>query len=431
MSPSLLAIQGDGHKNLSPAPQVVGIAHKAEDVLKSAPFVSSHSQNRHVFEMFEQHPHVVGLPVVDDGVPKGLINRNVFMQNMARPFHREVYLKKTCKAFMDEKPMVVEASLGMQDLSFQVVSGGAKTLADGFIITRDGEYAGVGMAGDVFESIAALQAEKSRQVMESIEYARVIQHSLSRSSREGMRHCLPDHFLLWEPRDVVSGDFYFFHEYQDGWLLSLFDCTGHGVPGAFMTLIMSSFMQAAVADGRHRNPAGLLSDMNRRVKLAMGQVDHSHSDGDGEHASDDGMDAAFCWFDKSKRQLTYAGAHMPLFLLTPNAPEVLIQDGNRHGVGYATTAMDQVWQNFQFEVPVGTRLFIFSDGFLDQLGGKRRIAFGKKRLCKTLLDMSAENMEMPKQRNHLLSVLHEYQGNESRRDDVSAVGIHFCEELLK
>jgi serine phosphatase RsbU (regulator of sigma subunit) len=373
--------------------------------------------------MFEAHPDMVGLPVVDEGRPIGLINRNIFMQSMARPFHREIYLNKSCIAFMDKEPMMVEADVGISELSFAVIEGGAKTLADGFIVTADGQYVGVGLANDVFAAIAALQAEKNRQVMESIEYAQVIQNSLSRASREGMRLTLPDHFLLWAPRDMVSGDFYFFQAYPEGWLLALFDCTGHGVPGAFMTLIMASFLQGALGGGKHQDPAALLGEVNRKVKLAMGQVDHSHEVGETDAVSDDGMDAAFCWFDTASRKLSYAGAHMPIFLVRPGMDEVHLQEGDRQGVGYSTTPMDQTWNNHVLDIPPGTNLYLFTDGYLDQLGGERRIAYGKRRLCAKLLE--DKHLPMPAQRVALLGALMEYQGQEVRRDDVTAIGVHF------
>ncbi len=407
----------------NPSARVSALAHTTADILREAPCVGPASVNREVFAVFEAKPDMQGLPVVEAGRPIGLINRNIFMQSLARPFHREIYLNKSCIAFMDKDPLVVEAATGIPELSFAVLAGGQKTLADGFIISRQGQYVGVGQASDVLGAVAALQAEKNRQVMESIDYASVIQKSLSRSSREGLRMALPDHFLIWEPRDVVSGDFYLFQEFPDGWLLSLFDCTGHGVPGAFMTLIMSSFLQGAIGEGRHRDPAALLTDMNRRVKTAMGQVDHSHAEApdDGDHRSDDGMDAAFCWFDTASRRLTYAGAHQPLFLLFPEKDEVLTLDGDRMGVGYSTTPMEEAWQNHEIELPPGTHLYLFTDGFLDQLGGERCIAFGKKRLRAALVEH--RGLLMSEQRAVLLERLHDYQGIEVRRDDVSAIGI--------
>lgn len=400
------------------------IIHHTDGLLVPCESVTPASPNRDVFAIFEAQPDMIGLPVVENGHPIGLINRNIFMQSMARPFHREVYLTKSCIAFMDKEPLIVDKKTSVQDLSFMVLEGGQKAMNDGFIIADSDRYLGVGTAQDMLRAIANLQADKNRLVMESIDYASVIQQSLSRPSREAMRKTLADHFLIWEPRDVVSGDFYHFQDYDDGFLVVLFDCTGHGVPGAFMTLIMSAFLQSALNTVRHDDPSAIIGTVNRLVKTAMGNIEHRHAEGvDAEEGADDGMDAAFCWIDKRRRTLTYAGAHLPLLLLGPDDEEVRIVDGDRQGVGYAATPMDQVWENHQIALPEGTCVYLFTDGFVDQLGGAKRIAFGKRRTREAIL--SHRRQTMPEQRAALLAALAEYQGIEPRKDDVSAIGFHF------
>lgn len=414
----------DNKDNLAEAIVVAPTPHKlvtqTAGLLIEVRAVTPASSNGDVFSLFEENPDLVGLPVIEQGRPIGMINRNIFMQSFARPFHREIYLQKSCIAFMDKLPLVVERETSIQDLSFKVIAGGEKTLADGFIITDDGNYAGIGRAADMLKAVADLQAEKNRLVMESIDYGSVIQRSLSRASRETMRRSLHDHFLIWEPRDIVSGDFYYFHEYEDGFLVVLFDCTGHGVPGAFMTLIMSAFLQSALNEGGPRDPGALIAAINRRVKQAMGQIDHSHGEPDAEPVSDDGMDAAFCWVDLRQRKLTYAGAHLPLFIHRPGDAEIQLINGDRAGVGYATTAMDQQWHNHEIELPENSCIYFFTDGVMDQLGGKKGIAFGKRRIREILL--KHVDRPMPEQRSELMSAFNLYQGSHPRKDDVAAIG---------
>ncbi|MDD5249358.1 MAG: SpoIIE family protein phosphatase [Rhodocyclaceae bacterium] len=398
----------------------VRIIHHTEGLLLPCDSVTPASPNKDVFAIFEAQPDMIGLPVVENGQPIGLINRNIFMQSMARPFHREVYLNKSCIAFMDKQPLIVDKKTSIQDLSFKVLEGGQKAMNDGFIIADDDRYLGVGTAQDMLRAIANLQADKNRLVMESIDYASVIQQSLSRPSREAMRKTLADHFLIWEPRDIVSGDFYHFQDYEDGFLVVLFDCTGHGVPGAFMTLIMSAFLQSALNTVSHDDPSAIIGAVNRLVKTAMGNIDHQHAgSADEEEGADDGMDAAFCWVDRRNRTLTYAGAHLPLLLLGPDDQEVRIVEGDRQGVGYAATPMDQVWQNHEVALPEGTCVYFFTDGLVDQLGGAKRIAFGKRRTREIILRHRRQTM--PEQRAALLAALKEYQGTEPRKDDVSAI----------
>ncbi len=402
-------------------PAVQGI-RCTRDLLVKVPSVSPESLNREVFAVFESELDLIGLPVVEDGQPIGLINRHIFMQSLARPFYREVFLTKSCIAFMDKSPLVVDQSLSIQDLSFQALANGDKTLSDGYIITDNGRYLGMGSGQDMVKAIAHLQAEKNRQVMESIDYASVIQKSLGRSSREALRNHLPRHFLLWEPRDIVSGDYFHFQTCEEGFFAALFDCTGHGVPGAFMTMIMSSFLQNALATADWRDPAAILAQVNQRVKHALGQIDHRHTSlsEDGEHASDDGMDAAFCAYDRKTGQLTFAGAHAPLFLLSPDSDELEIIDGDRSGVGYATTPMDYQWTNQILPLRTGTACYFFTDGIFDQLGGERRIAFGKKRLASVI--KAHRHQSMDEQRAAIHAALIAYQGDERRKDDVAGLG---------
>lgn len=399
--------------------------HLARSLLIDVAPVSPAQTNREVFALFDNTPNIIGLPVVEDDRPIGLINRNIFMDSFARPFHRELYSNKSCIAFMDKQPLIAEGDTSIEELSFKAVAGGGKTLNDGFLLTENGRYLGIGTGRDLVRAIAEMQAEKNRIVMESIDYASVIQRSFLRPSREALRAVLPDHLLIWEPRDLVGGDYFYCRRFDDGFFVALIDCTGHGVPGAFMTLIMASFIDSALTADNRMQPAAVMAEVNMRVKAALGQIDHSHRDADAEdeeHRSDDGMDAAFCWVQPQERRLVYAGAHLPLMLVEPGA-EVRLIEGERAGVGYAATAMDQQWSDQELELPPGSGVYLATDGIVDQPGGAKRIAFGKKRLC-ALLDTQRE-VPMAAQRAFLLDALSSYQGDDVRRDDVSLFGFRF------
>lgn len=388
----------------------------AADLVVETPAIDPDITNLEVFQLFKANGGLISLPVVAGSRPVGLINRHIFMEEFARPFARELYQHKSCIAFMDKSPLVIADTTSMQELSSTILDYGDKVLADGFIIVRDGQYHGMGRAQDVLAGISRMQEEKSRIVMESIDYASVIQRSISRASREALAASLPEHFLIWEPRDTVSGDLYHFVEFDDGWLVVLFDCTGHGVPGAFMTLIMTAFMQGAINAASAKNPGALLADIHRRVKNAMSQ----HEESTDEHA-DDGMDAAVCWIERDSRRVTFAGAQMSLFAIGSADEDFSVVDGDRAGVGYANVPMDQQWQNHVLELGRGASLYLFTDGIFDQLGGPKRIAFGKRRTRSCLLRLRDAPMAM--QARTLLDELATYQGDEPRKDDVSAIGL--------
>ncbi len=139
--------------------------------------------------------------------------------------------------------------------------------------------------------VADLQAEKNRQIMHSIEYASVIQRAMLRSSRETLAVMAQDATLVWQPRDVVGGDFYHFAQYEDGWFGAIADCTGHGVPGAFMTMIASSSLTQALQQLGPRDPSALLAAINVSVKAMLGQSG-------GISESNDGLDLACFWVDR-------------------------------------------------------------------------------------------------------------------------------------
>lgn len=265
-------------------------------------------------------------------------------------------------------------------------------------------------------------SEKNRMIMDSINYARVIQSSFLRASRQDMAATLDDYFMLWEPRDVVGGDYLFFRKFDDGYFFAVIDCTGHGVPGAFMTLIMASYLNnLLVADNRH-DPAALLGRMNRAVKQALGQYDGASNDDEG-HRSDDGMDAAFVWVDSTSHTLTYAGAKTPLFFLPADNEVIDSLDGERKGVGYVDTPMDFTWSNSTLALSEGMAIYVSTDGVIDQIGDVKRMAYGKRRLHQAIL--RARHLPMQEQCSDIYESYLEHQGTESRRDDVSMFAFRY------
>jgi len=400
----------------------------ARSLLRHAPVVAPQQTNDEVLQLLSDHAEIVSLPVVENGIPIGLINRNIFMDGMAKPFRRELFGRKSCIAFMDKQPLIVPESMGIQELSFKVVGSGGKTLNDGFVITDDaGLYQGVGTGEDLVKVVSHLQAEKNRLVMESINYASVIQKSFLRASREDMAASLDDYFIHWEPRDKVGGDYYFCKKFEDGFFIALIDCTGHGVPGAFMTLIMASFLDHILLEDNRRDPAGALAMMNRKVKIALGQIGEQNIvpiEGSrfgiqhDKEQSDDGMDTAFCWVEPER--MVYAGAKTPLFLVSETATEVTVLEGDRKGVGYVETPMDYAWTNKEIALSPGMGVYLTTDGIIDQIGGPKDIAFGKKRFSALLLEHRSKPMTM--QKEIVMNAFYEYQGKQRRRDDVSFLG---------
>ena len=389
----------------------------AEILRRDVPCISSSHSNDDVLAMFADQSELIALPVVEDGVPIGLINRNLFMDAMARPFHREIYGRKSCTHFMDREPLIVEQGVSIPELGFLLVDT-AKTLADGFIVTAAGRYCGMGGSHDLIRAIGNLEAEKNRLVTESISYASVIQRSFLRPSRADLARTLQDFFFLWEPRDIVGGDYFFFVKFDDGFFFAIMDCTGHGVPGAFLTLIASSFLERALVYEKRRDPAAVLADVNRMIKHALGQSNNDPAAQ--EPHSDDGMDALFAWVDAARDAMIYASARIVAFKLGRDDIEPVDLQADRVGAGYADTPADYRWSNRTVALKPGDAIYVSTDGIIDQIGGEQRIGFGRKRLKELLL--AYRELPLQSQSAELLAGFHRYQGDECRRDDVSMFG---------
>jgi serine phosphatase RsbU (regulator of sigma subunit) len=387
----------------------------AADLCVETVSVPSDTSNFGVLELFTERRDLMSLPVIEHGRPIGLISRNIFMSQMSKPFYHEVYGKKSCIAFMDKEPLIVDAAMSIEALTFRAVESGEKALADGFIVTRDGALAGVGFGLQLMNVVANMQAEKNRQIMHSIDYASVIQRALLRPSDLALSDALDDAHLEWQPRDVVGGDFYHFARYQDGWFAAIADCTGHGVPGAFMTLISSSTLTQALQLHGPRDPARLIGEVNRGIKQMLGQIEGR--EGRGTHESNDGMDAAFLWYDNATRRLSYAGARLALYQLEPASPVVQSIAGERMGVGYVDTPLDFAWTNQYVDVAEGCLLLVTTDGLIDQIGGAKDIAYGKRRLRELLLARRTECAIHISQA--LLDDFDAWQGAQPRRDDLT------------
>nr|WP_202412194.1 SpoIIE family protein phosphatase [Duganella fentianensis] len=375
--------------------------------------VASDTSNLGVLELFTERRELMSLPVLEQDRPIGLISRNIFLSQMSKPYYHELYGKKSCIAFMDKDPLIVDAAMSIEELTFRAVESGEKALADGFIVSRDGGLAGVGFGLQLMNVVANMQAERNRQIMHSIAYASVIQRSLLRPSDLALAAAVADAHLEWQPRDVVGGDFYHFAQYPQGWFGAIADCTGHGVPGAFMTLITSSILSQALQQQGPADPAALLAEVSRGVKSMLGQQDGSS----GASSSNDGMDAGFIWYEHASRTLHYAGARMALYLLEADGAAIQSIDGDRMGVGYTDTPADYQWHNISVAVPPGSLLLLTTDGLIDQIGGSRDIAYGKRRMRDALL--AQRHASAAQAGAALLADFLAWQGSQPRRDDLT------------
>ncbi|WP_170826932.1 PocR ligand-binding domain-containing protein [Magnetovibrio blakemorei] len=280
-------------------------------------------------------------------------------------------------------------------------------------IMKDGEITGAVISfADISirkEAEAKLQ-DAYGVISDSITYASSIQRSVL-TGDDTMTATMSDHLVLWEPRDVVGGDIYWCHLWGDGVLVALADCTGHGVPGAFMTLIASGALDRAMTDVPPGQVGEMIQRMHQIIQVMLGQ----HGD---RGESDDGLEMGACFLHGDLTKMTFAGARFSLFSVKDGAVDEI--KGTKKGIGYRGILLGQTYAETELSLQNGASFYMSSDGFLDQVGGERRRMFGKKRFKELLLSM--EDLPFAEQKKKFYKTLLEYQGEDIRRDDVSVVG---------
>jgi len=252
---------------------------------------------------------------------------------------------------------------------------------------------------------------QAKDIRDSINYARSIQNSLLPSSNE-VKQLFPDSFILYLPRDVVSGDFYWVANKGAKHFLAVADCTGHGVPGALVSVLGVEKLEQALL--QVDTPEQILAVVNREVKRTLRQSGSSST------ASRDGMDVALIAYDPTTRILQYAGAKRPVWIV--RGAELITLAASRFSIG--GHIMDgQVYDQQELEMQPGDVLFLFSDGYADQFGGPHGRKLTTGRFRETLVEHA--HLPLPRQHRNLLAMLHDWQGKEEQVDDVLVVGIRF------
>ena len=306
----------------------------------------------------------------------------------------------------------INSYLGRETLTFEDKSPDGRHIQLTRTPAPDGHT--VSVAVDITERKRAEQelAQAFEFISSSIEYASKIQRALL-PPEDFLAEGLADHFVIWEPRDVVGGDIYWFRQINGGYLIVLTDCTGHGVPGAFMTMIATGALDRALRDHPDGDPAMLLNYFNRSVKRWLGQ------DQDGGE-SDDGMEIGVCRLTKKgrARRVTFAGARFSLF--HADGKTVHEVKGDKSGIGYRRVPLDQVFTNQVINTGSKNAFYMASDGLTDQVGGGKNRMFGKRRFVQVLEDV--HGMPMAEQKQYLLRIFADYQGDQARRDDLSIIG---------
>lgn len=247
-------------------------------------------------------------------------------------------------------------------------------------------------------------------VMESIGYARKIQEA-SLPDKHALDGAIADVFVCWEPLHVVGGDYFWIEKIDNKCFIIVIDCTGHGVPGAFMTMVASAALHRALHDLKMGDPSELLHEVDERVRMKLRQ-DYPDTD------SDDGLDCAICVYDIDSRMITYAGANLPL-IYVDNGTLYEIKP-TRASLGYRSIRPKNPFENHTVQVMEGVSFYMLTDGIPDHMGGAPRRLLGRKRLGEIILQN--QGLSMHEQMKHIEVALEEYRAGEPRRDDMTLIG---------
>ena len=254
-------------------------------------------------------------------------------------------------------------------------------------------------------------AHHQQEIMDSIYYAKRIQTALLPSSSV-ISQVLPQHFILYKPRDIVSGDFYYFKQVNNLSVIVAADCTGHGVPGAFMSMLGSAYLNEIIVKNQDELVAGKILDSLRKYI-----IDSLHQTGRYDEAKD-GMDMALCLLDRDTKKLQFAGAYNPMFLVRDGQIEEYRADRMPIGIH---DYIDIGFTTYDLDVLKDDIVYIFSDGYASQFGGKSGKKFMTSRFKKLILEISS--LPMAEQREMLDEKIEAWMGgNYDQVDDILVLG---------
>ena len=276
----------------------------------------------------------------------------------------------------------------------------------------------------IIEQQKIIVDQRNEHITDSIKYAKRIQDAILPSNEELSNH-FPNHFVFFRPKDIVSGDFYWCYripdsqknnvsfpisEYAGGVIFTVADCTGHGVPGAFMSMIGNTLLNKIVNEQKIIQPAEILNHLQKGIASALHQESRTQ---------DDGMDISICLFNKEKNKIVFAGAHHSVFIVHEGAMQKI--QGDPFSIGSQFSKKNVVFTQQEILIQKHSSIFFATDGFQDQSGGMNGKKFLTKGLENLLLHVSS--LEVKEQQETITKVFYDWKGKYPQRDDILLVGI--------
>lgn len=251
---------------------------------------------------------------------------------------------------------------------------------------------------------------KNERIISSIEYAQTIQQAIL-PNKDQLNKFFPEHTVIFLPKDIVSGDFYWFSEIDNLLFAAVIDCTGHGVPGAFMSLIGNTMLNQIVNEWQTRDPALVLELMHKQIRRALNQDNSTGK----AHAS---MDICLVSIDLKRKKGTFAGASRPLFLIQDGVIKKI--PGDPRSVGGFQREEQRFFTNNNIDLSKPTSMYLTTDGYMDQMDDEFK-KFGQKRFTQLLLDIYDEPIDT--QNTLLLSAFENHRNGHEQIDDICILGL--------
>ncbi len=255
-------------------------------------------------------------------------------------------------------------------------------------------------------------SRQRKELTESIKYASYIQSALL-PDMSYIQTIIPDHFIFFKPKDIVSGDFYWFSRKKSELIVAVADCTGHGVPGAFMSILGISFLKEIIDKAYYPSTGGILNQLREYVMKALNQTGE-------ENEQKDGIDMTLCRINTEEHKLEFSGAFNPLYIIQND--ELVVIQGDKMPIGIAAYE-EKSFKTNVVDLKENDCIYLFSDGFADQFGG----SFGKKFKYQPFRDllMKIHNYPMEKQEEELTKAFYEWKGDLPQLDDVLVIGFRY------
>ncbi len=269
------------------------------------------------------------------------------------------------------------------------------------------------------ESLYKETSEAHESIKKSIDYAGIIQAAMINKTPK-LSHFFPESFIFYKQTDAVGGDFYWYSKTKDKIIVAAIDCTGHGVPGAFLTVLGNNILNQIVNISKITDPSEILFQMDKSVKLALNQEKSNNKDG---------MDIALCSIDFKTNKINFAGANNPLLIIKNDEIELI--KGSRYGIGgYSemgyqrlknNNKTDIMYPSKEVDIEKGMYIYLFSDGFQDQIGGENMKKLKSKNFYNLLKEYSKYSAKIQKEK--LSDFFKKWKGDYGQVDDTVIIGI--------